>query len=344
MTDASPTEAPEHVAPVAVLSALPDGQAALFEDPRRLLGLEVSELRQVGAEVARESGSVLARVRRANGLVAWAMWYQSTELAYADWERGQAEELSVSPHTLRRWRRDVVTAESLPVPTVAALRAEATREGLRNAAKKAIEQELPPASGFYLYRLWTPDARLLYVGVSTRLRQRLRSHQRHFGTEMGSATWQEFDDASSMLAAELAAIRDECPAINKIGTDAPDRLPPDPERRIQPGPGVAVAAAVANAARLPDPGPPPSTRAAIAHLIDHLHALDPSEAGAAMTAAQLDIVLDWAEHAAKAAPRRKAATARKPKPPAARGDACPHPINRRIGSGCGACGVDPVAK
>lgn len=333
------TQEPEAVSPTSILPALP-GQAALFDDPRRLLTLPLPELRQVAAEVARESSSVLARVRRANGLVAWAMWYQSSELAYADWERGQAEELNVSPHTLRRWRRDVVAAESLPVPAVAALRSEAARQGLRNAATS--DGELPPASGFHLYRLWTPDARLLYVGVTTRLRQRLRTHQRHFGTEMKSATWQEFPDSASMLAAEAAAIRDECPAINKIGTDGPELATPaqpvgSAEIRI-PDSGSAIPA---HARPLPDPGPPPTTKANVAHLLDHLHALDPDEAGAAMTASQLDVLMDWTERAVKAAPKRKKAT--RPKPartePKASDDCPPHPITRRIGNVCGKCGA-----
>ena len=259
--DTAAGAAPEQVTPSAVLAALPDGQAALFDDPRRLLALEPPELRQVGAEVARESGSVLARVRRANGLVAWAMWYQSTELAYADWERAHAEDLGIPPTTLRRWRRDVVDAESLPVPTLAALRSTETKKGI--AERKTAGQGAGPTTGVTL---------------------------------------------------PVAASGPRDPLLQ------PDSAP------------------------LPNPGPPPSTRAAIAHLIDHLHALDPSEAGAAMTAGQLDIVLDWAEHCAKAAPRRKAAPARKAKAAAARGDACPHPITRRIGSGCGACGVDPVPK
>lgn len=247
--------AAERVTPVAVLAAVPDGQAALFEDPRRLLALEPAELRQLGAEVAQESGSVLARVRRANGLVAWAMWYQSTELAYADWERAHAEDLRVPPTTLRRWRRDVVDAESLPVPAVGVLRSE--------AAKKAV-------------------------------------------------------------------------AVRKTAGQTPGAI--QSVKTLSTGP----AAPVNPPARLPDPGPPPSTRAAIAHLIDHLHALDPHEAGAAMTPSQLDLVLDWAEHCAKAAPRRRQA-ARKPRQPGegqpTKSD-CPHPITRQARGGgfCYECG------
>jgi hypothetical protein len=78
-------------------------------------------------------------------------------------------------------------------------------------------ESLPPQSGFYLYRLWDVNARLLYVGVSTRLRDRLSSHQRRWGELVEFATWEEHEDARAMLAAEREAIRNEDPALNKAG-------------------------------------------------------------------------------------------------------------------------------
>jgi hypothetical protein len=74
-----------------------------------------------------------------------------------------------------------------------------------------------PRNGFHLYRLWAADGRLLYVGVSTVLRQRLRRHERTYGDLIARATWQEHEDERSMLAAELEAIRSEDPALNKAG-------------------------------------------------------------------------------------------------------------------------------
>lgn len=74
-----------------------------------------------------------------------------------------------------------------------------------------------PRAGFHLYRLWTPDRRLLYVGVSTRLRRRLTAHARKWGALYDHVTWEEHPDAPSMLAAEQTAIRDEHPALNKEG-------------------------------------------------------------------------------------------------------------------------------
>jgi hypothetical protein len=261
------------VSPVAILPVVSDSQAALFDDPVRLLAVEVSDLRKLAVAVAHDSGSVLARVRRANGLIAWAMWHQLSELAYAEWERDHAAELDTPAPTLRRWRRDVVAAGNLAMPATAAVRSD--------AAKKSLDARKSPGQA--------PSA-----------------------------------------------------ATNGSKVGAP---------KIPPGPGVTEAVAVATAARrLPDPGPPASVRASVAHLIDHLHALDPDEAGRAMTAAQLDVAMDWMEHAAKAAPRRAQVelTARRatrpPKSPSARGNDCTHPITRRLGTGCGACGVDPVPK
>lgn len=72
----------------------------------------------------------------------------------------------------------------------------------------------PPAVGFHLYRLWCPDGRLLYVGVSTRLRARLRAHQRRWPDLWDHATWEAHPDAAAMLAAEREAISAECPAMN----------------------------------------------------------------------------------------------------------------------------------
>lgn len=72
-----------------------------------------------------------------------------------------------------------------------------------------------PHEGFHLYRLWAEDDRLLYVGVSTRLRARLRSHRRKLGDLIHRVTWEEHPDAVAMLAAEREAIREEYPALNK---------------------------------------------------------------------------------------------------------------------------------
>lgn len=76
-----------------------------------------------------------------------------------------------------------------------------------------------PKSGFHLYRLWSSDGRLLYVGVSTVLRNRLRSHAKRLGELVDRATWEEHPDAASMLRAETEAIGAEAPALNIAKVD-----------------------------------------------------------------------------------------------------------------------------
>jgi hypothetical protein len=251
MDDAT-TGAAEPVTPVAVLASAP-GQAAFFDDPRRLLTLPLPELRQVAAEAAREGKPIFAQLRRVYGLVAWAMWNQVSELAYADFERDYAADLNVPAPTLRRWRRDVVASDGLPVPTVAAIRSEAAKASAKTAG------QAPSAT-----------------------------------KKNGS----------------------------KVG--APKIVPTIPAARALP---------------LPDPGPPPTLRASLAHLLDHLHDLDPDEAGRAMKPTQLDDLMDWTERAVKAAkPLAKPRTSRT-KTTTSPTAACHHPINRRLGDQCGACGA-----
>lgn len=72
-----------------------------------------------------------------------------------------------------------------------------------------------PNGGFHLYRLWGQDDRLLYVGVSTRLRSRLASHKRRLGDLIVRISWEEHENERAMLDAETAAIRNEDPALNK---------------------------------------------------------------------------------------------------------------------------------
>lgn len=76
--------------------------------------------------------------------------------------------------------------------------------------------ESAPCSGFHLYRLWSGN-RLVYVGVSTRLRDRLRVHRRRWGELWDRVTWEQHPDAASMLAAEADAIVNEDPALNRAG-------------------------------------------------------------------------------------------------------------------------------
>lgn len=86
----------------------------------------------------------------------------------------------------------------------------------RRAKSIEVDHEAP-TSGFYLYRLWTASGRLLYVGVSATLRARLRIHRRRHGDLIDHITWEEHPDMRAVLAAELVAIRDEDPALNRAG-------------------------------------------------------------------------------------------------------------------------------
>lgn len=72
-----------------------------------------------------------------------------------------------------------------------------------------------PSSGFHVYRLWAADGRLLYVGSSMALRARLKRHRDKWGDLIASVTWDEYDDARSMLDAERLAIQSELPALNR---------------------------------------------------------------------------------------------------------------------------------
>lgn len=77
-----------------------------------------------------------------------------------------------------------------------------------------------PITGCFLYRLWSDDGRLMYVGVSRCLRRRLAKHRRTWDeTVWLTATWEEQPDVATMMAAELAAIRSEDPVLNSAGVE-----------------------------------------------------------------------------------------------------------------------------
>ncbi len=124
--------------PVAQADATLDllgGQAALWADPRQLLDFDDASLRHLAAEVGHEAGSVLAQVRRAVGLVAWAAWYRMTEKDYRAFAEGLAGDLDIEVETLRNWRRAVVRTDKLPVPGVAGLRAGEAAKGRKTAGQ-----------------------------------------------------------------------------------------------------------------------------------------------------------------------------------------------------------------
>lgn len=99
----------EDLTPAEVGSIVPatPTQAALFDDPMRVLALDAAELRLVGAEIARQVHPTLAEVRRLVGLVAWAMRTKVPAGEYGKWAEGYAEMVGVSVRTLGDWRAKV---------------------------------------------------------------------------------------------------------------------------------------------------------------------------------------------------------------------------------------------
>lgn len=129
------------------------GQATLFDDPTKLLTWDESVLRNIAANLGREGGSLIAQLRRAAGLVAWAAWYRFPEATYREFAAGLASSLGIEVETLRKWRRSVVSAEKLPVPGVAGQRADAAAKGRKTAGQpggavrtSATSKPIPAAS------------------------------------------------------------------------------------------------------------------------------------------------------------------------------------------------------
>lgn len=69
----------------------------------------------------------------------------------------------------------------------------------------------------WLYRLWSPDDRLIYVGVTRNLQARIDQHRRRFAGSLASVSFQPYDSYEAVLAAENAAIVNEHPAFNVAG-------------------------------------------------------------------------------------------------------------------------------
>lgn len=74
-----------------------------------------------------------------------------------------------------------------------------------------------PQRPYVLYRLWTDDDRLLYVGITSNLEARLKAHRKTWGAVVHHHTAEPHPDAQSALAAEADAIRDELPRFNIAG-------------------------------------------------------------------------------------------------------------------------------
>jgi len=126
-------------------------QAALFDDPTRLLNLSDGELAKLTLALHDHLGGIMPTLRRQVGLVAWAEWHRRTDGKYHAWLDDTAKLLGVDTQTIIRWRRSVVRAEGLVVPTAAQQRAieqkpaGQRRSGIKVTPAIATTAEAAPA-------------------------------------------------------------------------------------------------------------------------------------------------------------------------------------------------------
>lgn len=79
---------------------------------------------------------------------------------------------------------------------------------------------MPHATGPSLYRLYSQDGTLLYVGVSLQPSQRLTTHQsRTWWPSVARVDVEQYPTKAAAMAAERAAIINEAPTYNIIGND-----------------------------------------------------------------------------------------------------------------------------
>jgi len=95
-----------------------------------------------------------------------------------------------------------------------------TRPRLNPAQPAERDGDLPaPERGVsWLYRLHGEGGRLLYVGVSNNLPARVRTHRSTFTGLIQRVTFVRYEDRRAALDAELAAIANEMPAFNVVGS------------------------------------------------------------------------------------------------------------------------------
>jgi predicted GIY-YIG superfamily endonuclease len=67
-----------------------------------------------------------------------------------------------------------------------------------------------------LYRHWDAEGNLLYVGVSSRISQRIKEHSKHskWWLDVASITLEHFETREDVIAAEINAIEKEKPKHN----------------------------------------------------------------------------------------------------------------------------------
>jgi hypothetical protein len=130
--------------PDAVLVTM-GGQAALFDDPLQVLGLNDQRFTELVAVVRSGGESLIAGVRRYVGLLAWAAWHRYDEKRYKEFVADFADRLGVEPRNVLDWRRAVTKSDNLPLPAVAAMRSEARKTAGRKPSDTRLAS-IPAAS------------------------------------------------------------------------------------------------------------------------------------------------------------------------------------------------------
>src|SRR3990167_4384772 len=83
-----------------------------------------------------------------------------------------------------------------------------------------VEIPLPPRRhGIFLYRLWASTTTLIYLGITTRLYQRLIEHyeRKTWAAEITRITIEQFPTWDEAVTAEVMALASEAPRENKRG-------------------------------------------------------------------------------------------------------------------------------
>jgi predicted GIY-YIG superfamily endonuclease len=75
-----------------------------------------------------------------------------------------------------------------------------------------------PSREWGVYRIYSRDDTLVYVGMTGQPRKRLRSHMRRFGDRFATYTWTPAASAAHAASLESSAIRSESPTDNIAGT------------------------------------------------------------------------------------------------------------------------------
>lgn len=206
-----------------------------------------------------------------------------------------------------------------------------------------------------VYRLWGEEGDLLYVGVTAHLRERMWSHQAHkpWWDEVAAITVERHESRQDAERAEAKAILEEVPGKNRNGGSG--------RRPINLRFETALLVEVDRAARAAGITRTEFMEQACRHAVDEMELVGrvvrsgparQAVVGARQSGKATAAAKAYAEtprpRASKAAERphsvvtanRSAAGSKPlerreagPKP----GD-CPHPVSRRIGDQCGACG------